>query len=83
MSSVMGSTLRDTDTRGSRSQPWAAQASRYNRICSACSWPNGTPVSSDSRVELCRFIPAWAAHCAVARVPDPHQIRSARPGDCG
>jgi hypothetical protein len=24
-----------------------------------------------------------AAHCAVARVPEPHQIRSASPGDCG
>ena len=40
-------------------------------------------MSSDSSVELCRFIPAWAAHWAVARVPEPHQIRSARPGDWG
>ena len=60
-----------------------AQASRYSRICSAWSWSNGTPVSSDSSVELCRFM-AWpAAHWPVARVPDPHQIRSARPGDWG
>lgn len=40
-------------------------------------------MSSDSKVELCRFIPSSAAHCPVARVPEPHQSRSARPGDCG
>ena len=28
-------------------------------------------------------MPCCAAHTAVARVPAPHQIRSARPGDCG
>jgi hypothetical protein len=36
-----------------------------------------------SSVELCRFRPAPAAHWAVARVPEPHQIRSARRADCG
>jgi len=30
-----------------------------------------------------RFMPCSAVHAAVARVPEPHQIRSASPGDCG
>ena len=28
-------------------------------------------------------MPCCAVHSAVARVPEPHQMRSARPGDCG
>ena len=75
--------LRLTETRGSRSCPAAFQASRNRWICSACSWWNGTPVSSVSRVELIRFSPCSAVHSAVARVPAPHQIRSRRPGECG
>ncbi len=76
-------TLRLTDTRGSRSQPASAHAARKRWICSSCSSSNGTPVSSVSRVELMRFMPCSAVHSAVARVPEPHQIRSARPGACG
>ena len=40
-------------------------------------------MSSLSRVELIRFSPWRAAHSPVARVPAPHQMRSARPSDCG
>ena len=79
----MGMMLRLTEIRGSRSQPAAAHAARYSAICSACSSSNGTPVSSVSRVELIRFMPCSAAHTAVLRVPEPHQIRSGSPGDCG
>ena len=80
---MIGRMLRLTETRGSRSQPASAQASRYSRICSACRSPNGTPVSSVSSVELIRFMPCSAVQTAVARVPEPHQMRSGRPGDCG
>jgi hypothetical protein len=80
---TMGITLRLTEIRGCRSQPASAQAVRYRAICSACNSSKGTPVSSTSRVELIRFIPCCAVHSAVARVPEPHQMRSDRPGDCG
>ena len=72
---TIGSTLRLTDTRGSRSCPAAAHASRNSAICSACSSSNGTPVSSISSVELIRFMPCSPAHTrglAGARAPpDP------------
>ncbi len=72
--------LRLTETRGSRSWPAAAQASRNRWICSACSWWNGTPVSSVSSVELIRFMP-WSPSTRRSPVlPAPHQIRSRRPG---
>ena len=77
---TIGKMLRLTETRGSRAWPAAVQASRNRWICSACSWWNGTPVSSVSSVELIRFMPCSAVHSAVARVPAPHQIRSRRPG---
>ena len=80
---MIGNTLRLTDTRGSRAQPAAAQASRKIVICSACRWSNGTPVSSVRSVELIRLMPCSAVQRAVARVPEPHQIRSGSPGDCG
>ena len=80
---TIGRTLRLTDTRGVRSQPASAHAWRNHRICSAWSSSKGTPVSSTSSVELMRFIPCSAAHTAVWRVPDPHQIRSGKPGDWG
>ena len=76
-------TLRLTETRGSRSWPASAHASRKSMICSSWSWSNGTPVSSVSSVELMRFMPCCAAHTAVCRVPAPHQMRSPSPGDCG
>ena len=76
--------LRLTETRGSRSWPAAVQASRNSWICSACSWWNGTPVSSVSRVELIRFMPCSAVHTRRrVRVPAPHQMRSRSPGECG
>ena len=78
-----GKMLRLTETRGSRSWPAAAQASRNIWICSAWSWWNGTPVSSVRRVELIRFMPCSAVHTAVLRVPAPHQMRSRSPGECG
>src|SRR3954465_5902757 len=80
---AIGKTLRLTEIRGSRSQPASAHAERKSAICSAWSWSNGTPVSSTSSVELIRFMPCAAPPSAVRRVPEPHQIRSARPGDCG
>ena len=40
-------------------------------------------MSSVSSVELIRFMPCSPVQAAVARVPDPHQIRSASPGDWG
>ena len=76
-------TLRLTETRGSRSWPAFAHASRKSSICSACSSSNGTCVSSRSSVELIRFMPCSPAQTAVSREPEPHQMRSARPGDCG
>ena len=75
--------LRLTDTRGSRSCPAAAHASRNSRICSAWSSWNGTPASSVSSVDDIRFMPCWPVHSAVARDPAPHQIRSRSPGECG
>ena len=80
---MIGITLRLTDTRGSRSCPASAHASRKSEICSACSSSNGTPVSSSSSVELIRFMPCSAVHGALSRLPEPHQIRSGSPGDCG
>ena len=75
--------LRLTETRGSRSCPAAAHASRKRRICSAWSSWNGTPASSVISVDDIRFMPCWAAHSAVGREPAPHQIRSRSPGECG
>ena len=43
----------------------------------------GSPVSSNFSVELCRFMPSFAAHSAVALVAAPHQMRSRRPSECG
>ncbi len=40
---------------------------------------NGCPPSSNFSVELCRFIPSFAAHSAVALVAAPHQMRSRKP----
>ncbi len=42
---------------------------------------SGSPVSSNLRVEVCRFIPSFAAHAAVALEADPHQIRSRKPAE--
>src|SRR5579864_2745920 len=42
-----------------------------------------SPVSSNLRVEVCRFIPGFAAHSAVAFEADPHQIRSRNPAEYG
>ena len=44
---------------------------------------SGSPVSSNLRVEVCRFIPRSAAHTAVALEADPHQIRSRNPSEYG
>jgi hypothetical protein len=44
---------------------------------------SGSPVSSNLRVEVCRFIPSFAAHAAVALEADPHQIRSRNPAEYG
>ena len=76
-------TLRLTETRGSPAWPAFAQASRNSAICSAWSSSNGTCVSSSSSVELIRFKPCSPAQTAVSREPEPHQMRSASPGDCG
>ena len=71
--------LRLTDTRGSRAWPSSFHAARKARIWAACWTWNGSPVSSLLRVELCRFMPSFAAQTAVALEPAPHQIRSRRP----
>src|SRR3712207_9355466 len=47
--------------------------SLHDALPISCSSANGTPVSSVSSVELCRFIPCWATQTAVARVPAPHR----------
>src|SRR5580700_8809141 len=44
---------------------------------------SGSPLSSNLRVEVCRFIPSFAAHAAVAFEADPHQIRSRNPSEYG
>ena len=44
---------------------------------------NGSPVSSNLRVEDCRFIPSLAAQAAVALVAAPHQMRSRNPSEYG
>ena len=35
----------------------------------------------DEVFELCKFMAILAAHCAVALVPAPHQMRSRRPAE--
>ena len=75
--------LRLTETRGVREWPASFQASRKARICLACWMWNGSPVSSNLRVEDWRFIPSWAAQTAVALEAAPHQIRSRSPSECG
>jgi hypothetical protein len=42
-----------------------------------------SPVSSFLSVELCRFIPSFAAQIAMALEPAPHQMRSRRPSEYG
>jgi hypothetical protein len=80
---TIGITLRLTDTRGTCSHPAAIHASLKTAICSARNSSNGTPVSSNSSVELMRFIPGCPTHAADSLVTAPHQIRLSRPGDCG
>ena len=75
--------LRLTDTRGSRACPASFHAARYASICLRCWTWNGSPLSSNLSVELCRFIPCCAAQTAVAFEAAPHQMRSRRPGECG
>src|SRR6202035_5682486 len=75
--------LRLTETRGSRAWPASFQAARYARIWAACCTWKASPVSSFLSVELCRFIPSFAAQIAVAFEPAPHQIRSRRPSEGG
>ena len=75
--------LRLSETRGSRLWPASFQAARYLRICAACCTWKASPVSSFFSVELCRFIPSFAAQIAVAFEPAPHQIRSRRPSEYG
>ena len=75
--------LRLTDTRGSRSWPASFHAARYASICLRCWTWSGSPLSSNLSVELCRFMPSFAAQTAVAFDAAPHQIRSRRPAECG
>src|SRR3984885_14271335 len=75
-SSIKAKILRLTEMRGVRAWPAFFQAARKERICAACWRWSGSPVSSNLRVEVCRFIPSFAAHTAVALEADPHQIRS-------
>src|ERR1700722_15763100 len=66
--------LRLTETGGVGEGPasfQAAQAARKARIWAACWIWNGSPVSSNLRVEDCRFIPSLAAQTAVALAPAP------------
>src|ERR1700685_967020 len=48
---------------------------------------SGSPVSSNLRVEVCRFIPSFAAHAAVAFEADPtrfdHAILQSMAQDAG
>src|ERR1700733_6852954 len=77
--------LRLTETCGVREWPasfqaaQAAQAARKVRIWTACWIWNGSPVSSNLRVEDCRFIPSLAAQTAVVLEPAPPQIGSGIP----
>src|SRR3984957_3785240 len=75
--------LRLTETRGSRAWPASFQAAREARVWAACWTWKASPVSSFFRVELCRFIPSFAAQIAVAFEPAPHQILSRRLSECG
>src|SRR6267378_2509855 len=75
--------LRLTETRGARVWPASFQAARYARIWAACWTWKASPVSSFLRVELCRFMPSFAAQTAVVFEPAPHQIRSRRPSEWG
>src|SRR3984885_15990770 len=75
--------LRLTETRGSRLWPTSFQEARYARICAACCTWKASPVSSFLSVELCRFIPSFAAQIAVAFEPAPHQILSRRLSEYG
>src|SRR5665647_3399287 len=80
---MMATMLRLTDTRGWRSWPASFHAERYALIWAACWMWKGSPVSLFLSVELCRFMPSFAAHIAVAFEPAPHQMRSRSPGECG
>src|SRR6202041_2923402 len=75
--------LRLTEIRGVRVWPAPFQAARKARICAACWMWSGSPVSSNLRVDDCRFIPSFAAHAAVALEADPHQFRSRNPAEYG
>ena len=68
---------------GLRDRIWWGAGSNATAICAACCTWKASPVSSLLSVELCRFIPSFAAQTAVALEPAPHQIRSRRPSAYG
>src|SRR5258708_40056074 len=75
--------LRLTETRGLRAWLDSFPAARWARFWAACWTWKASPVSSFLSVELCRFIPSFAAQIAVAFEPAPHQIRLRRPSEWG
>ena len=83
MSLTSAKMLRLTETRGSRSWPASFHAARKALIWAACWTWNGWPPSSNLSVELCKFMPSFAAQIAVALVAAPHQIRSRSPSEYG
>ena len=65
---TIGSTLRLTDTRGSRHGPPPPRPRGRSRSARPAARRRHAGVLGSS-VELIRFMPCSAAHCAVARVP--------------